>query len=157
MNQIFFMKANGSWNSETRVGYDLSKYANLDGNGGMLDLTIVRYNQGLYIYVCDYIDEGTGEAAQHETWQLVFEAYTNEDASFSAEFKTTTQDPWGKKILDGKNVRPELKSGVQSLARSFENAFMFQNIYSPNAQWQIELDDLDTHAAAFVKNPPSVQ
>lgn len=156
-NEVFFMKANGSWNSETRVGYDLSKFVNLDGNGGMLDLTIVRYNQGFYVYTCDYIEESTGQAAKQNAWQLIFSAWMNDDASFSAEFKTTTHDAWGHEILDNKNVRPELKSGVQSITSSFENAFMFQNITSANAKWQIELDDLDASAEVFVKNPPKVK
>jgi hypothetical protein len=152
-NQVLFMKANGSWNSETRVGYDLSRFVNLDGVGGVVDFTVVRHNQGLYVYVCDYIDEITGLAMKHETWQLVFSCTTNPN---QARFELTTHDPWGHVITDGNNVRTELKTGVLGVVGAFENAFAFNNFSSLSSKWKISLDDIDEHAAAFVASPQKV-
>ena len=152
-NQVLFVQTNGVWNTETRVGYDLSTFINLDGNGGMLDFVVVRYQGGFYLYVSDYVNPETGGAEKHNHWKLIFSCMP-EGYDEGSRFAVPTQDAWGKRYENG-TVNGGLITGIQDVFESFENAFAVRNTLSQGGQWKITLDDVDEHAAAFVANPPT--
>ena len=150
-NAVLYLRYSSDWYSETRIGYNVNAFVNLDGNGGWLDLTIVRYDNAIYVYAYDYIDETTGQAAKYETWQLIF--------SYKAGVATVnenllTQDAWGNQFAD-RRVHTNLLNGLGNVLNAKQNAFAISSV-GATSQYIIEVDDTDSAAADFVKNPPAV-
>ena len=132
-----------SWFSETTVGGDSSKFANLaKADGGWLDLTIVRYNNKIYIYSCDYLDSSE-QVARHKNWRLL-----------------VTFDADGIVGGEGIAVSSNNKSTFVGLSKKFfdagtENAFALTR-NGGRVMWIVKANDDDSAAKAFVENPPEV-
>ena len=145
-----FVDFNSRWASEITIGGNTEVFLNGDCyNNGTLELTIVRHNNVIYVYGCDYLDSD-GNVKKTETWKLLF--------SFGN--KTTVEPANGltKTLLNDKTYgEAVLKEETGHFYNAgTENAFAVRNHNGAAGNWIVKVNDDDAAAAAFVANPPAV-
>ena len=145
-----FVDFNSRWPSEITIGGNTEVFLNGDCyNNGTLDLTIVRHNNVIYVYGCDYLDSD-GNVKKTETWKLLF-SFGNKTTVEPANGLTKTllnDKTYGEAVLK-EETGHFFNAGTQ-------NAFAVRNQTGNPAYWSVKVNDDDVAAAAFVANPPAV-
>ena len=154
---IFFRTEDGvsdCWPTETFVGFNTAQFVNEDdctaeGSDGYLDLIIVRTNNEIQFYACEYLN-AEGKAVDHESWQLIFAVNADGVATIGANL--TAKDAWGNATTTTKGAFLNMAKVV---AAANQNAiFMVMN--TGTFEGNVWLNDDDATVAAFVASDKKV-